>query len=124
MRTARSGILPEQNGQLVSTTLVAEQGDAIIGFSSWKGNLLGRIFVARPHRGSHVGAGLLEAAEAAMALEGTREAVLRCVVGNEPARRFYERMGWRHAGEFSEPLADESGTRNVPFWLMTKVLGG
>jgi len=108
---------------LVTTTLVSQQEGEIIGFVAWKGKLLGQIFVAKSHRGSHVGARLLEAAENEMRREGTSHAELRCVVGNEQARCFYERAGWSHAGEFSEPLADELGTRAVPFWLMTKAIG-
>ena len=108
---------------LVTTTFVAQQEGEIIGFAAWKGRLLGQIFVARSHRGSHVGKRLLEAAENAMSREGTRQAELRCVVGNEQARCFYERAGWRHAGEFNEPIADERGTKDVPFWLMTKAIG-
>jgi hypothetical protein len=33
--------------------------------------------------------------EIEMAEEGTVEAELRCIVGNERARRFYERRGWK-----------------------------
>ena len=108
---------------LVTTTLVSQRDEEIVGFAAWRGDLLGQIFVAKSHRGSHVGARLLDAAENEMKREGTRQAELRCVVGNERARRFYERGGWTRAGEFSEPLADELGTKNVPFWLMTKAIG-
>jgi hypothetical protein len=37
-----------------------------------------------------------------MAKEGTAEAELHCVVGNERARCFYERMGWLHRGQIME----------------------
>jgi RimJ/RimL family protein N-acetyltransferase len=57
-----------------------------------------------------------------MAKEGTSEAELRCAVGNERARRFYERMGWLHSGKIMEHVAGDDGQVDVPFWRMTKVL--
>lgn len=107
---------------LLPTTLVAEANGAIVAFSAWKARLLGQIFVAASHRGSGVAATLLIASETAMASEGTFEAELHCVVGNERARRFYERMGWIQRGEITEKLAGQHGPVGVPFWCMTKVL--
>jgi len=57
-----------------------------------------------------------------MAKEGTAEAELHCVVGNERARRFYVRMGWVHRGKIMEQVAGEHEQVDVPFWRMTKVL--
>jgi RimJ/RimL family protein N-acetyltransferase len=57
-----------------------------------------------------------------MAKEGTLEAELHCVIGNDRARRFYERMGWLRRGEITEKVAGTRGPVDVPFWCMTKPL--
>jgi hypothetical protein len=56
------------------------------------------------------------------ALEGTAEAELHCVVGNDRARRFYERMSWRHEVEIIERVAGPGGDVDVSFWCMRKSL--
>ena len=107
---------------LLQSTLVAELNGEIAAFSAWRGQLLGQLFVAVPHRGTAVASSLLIASEVEMAKEGTAEAELHCVVGNERARRFYVRMGWVHRGKIMEQVAGEHEQVNVPFWRMTKVL--
>jgi RimJ/RimL family protein N-acetyltransferase len=57
-----------------------------------------------------------------MAKEGTAEAELHCVVGNERARRFYQRMGWFQRGKIMVQVAGEHSQVHVPFWRMTKTL--
>ena len=42
--------------------------------------------------------------------------------GNEPARRFDERMDWCHSRKILKRVAGERGQVEVPFWRMTKVL--
>jgi GNAT superfamily N-acetyltransferase len=103
-------------------TLVEERNGEIAAFSAWRGGLLGQMFVAKPHRGTRIASSLLAASEVEMAKEGTAEAELHCVVGNERARRFYERMGWLHRGKIMEQVAGERGQVDVLFWRMTKVL--
>jgi len=83
---------------------------------------LGQLFVAMPLRGTGIASSLLVASETEMAKEGIGEAELHCVVGNERARRFYERMGWLHRGKIMEWVAGEHEQIGVPFWRMTKVL--
>ena len=107
---------------LLQSTLVAERNGEIAAFSAWRGQLLGQLFVAVPHRGMGVASSLLIASEAEMAKEGTAEAELHCVVGNERARRFYARMGWVHRGKIMEQVGGEHEQVDVPFWRMTKVL--
>jgi hypothetical protein len=103
---------------LLDSTLVTEQNATIAAFSAWRCNLLGQLFVAIPDRGTSIAPSLLTAAEIEMAKQGTVEAELHCVVGNERARRFYERMGWASQGKVTECVAQIE----VPFWRMTKVL--
>jgi GNAT superfamily N-acetyltransferase len=81
-----------------------------------------QLFVAVPHRGTRVASSLLIASEIEMANEGTAEAELHCVVGNERARRFYARMGWVCRGKIMERVGGEHEQVDVPFWHMTKVL--
>jgi GNAT superfamily N-acetyltransferase len=107
---------------LLQSTLVAEWNGEIAAFSAWRRQLLGQLFVAVPHRGTGVASSLLIASEVEMAKEGTAEAELRCVVGNERARRFYARMGWVHKGKILEQVGGEPEQVDVPFWRMTKVL--
>jgi GNAT superfamily N-acetyltransferase len=107
---------------LLHSTLVTELTEGVVAFSAWRGPLLGQLFVAMPHRGTCVASSLLTASEMEMARRGVAEAELHCVVGNERARRFYERMGWHHKAEIMEQVAGEHGQIDVPFWCMTKVL--
>jgi GNAT superfamily N-acetyltransferase len=107
---------------LLASTLVTQQNGTIAAFSAWRGNLLGQLFVAVGHRGTGIAPILLAAVEIEMAKEGTAEAELHCVVGNERARRFYERMGWASQGIIMECVADEHTQIEVPFWRMMKVL--
>jgi GNAT superfamily N-acetyltransferase len=107
---------------LLATTLVEERGGSIVGFAAWSGYLFGQIFVAKAFRGTNVAPLLMAAAEREMANQGMAEAELHCVVGNDRARRFYERMGWTHQGELFEPVLGKSGEIDVMFWRMTKAL--
>jgi GNAT superfamily N-acetyltransferase len=107
---------------LLNSTLVTEQGGEIAAFSAWRGQLLGQLFVATPHRGKGIASHLLRASEIEMAQEGTAQAELHCVVGNEHARHFYERMGWLHTGRIMEWVGGEHAQIGVPFWRMVKVL--
>jgi RimJ/RimL family protein N-acetyltransferase len=83
---------------------------------------LGQLFVAIGHRGTGIAPSLLTAAEIEVAKEGTTKAELHCVVGNERARRFYERMGWESQGKIMEHVAGEHRQIEVTFWRMMKVL--
>ncbi|MBR0711926.1 GNAT family N-acetyltransferase [Bradyrhizobium liaoningense] len=112
----------ERMTALLHSTLVTELNEEVVALSAWRGQLLGQLFVAMPHRGTRVASSLLTASEIEMAKGGIAEAELHCVVGNERARRFYERMGWHHKAKIMEQVAGEQGQVDVPFWCMTKVL--
>lgn len=100
--------------------LVAERDGAIIAFSAWQGVLVGQLFVEPKWRGTGIAQELMDATEAELVKSGVDEGELHCVVGNDRARRFYERLGWVSQGEFSEETAgSEDG---VSFWRMTKTL--
>jgi GNAT superfamily N-acetyltransferase len=112
----------ERMSALLPSTMLVETDGSLAGFASWSGDLLGQIYVAAPYRGSGLAAMLLTAAENAMASEGTDEAELHCIRGNERARCFYERMGWRHDCEVMETVAGPAGDCDIAFWRMRKRL--
>lgn len=107
---------------LVHSTLIDERDGMLAGFSSWTGDLLGPLYVASLHRGSPVAMDLISATEMEMAKDGTLVAELHCVVGNNRARRFYERMGWQHEGDVCERVAGKVGEVDAMFWCMRKPL--
>nr|WP_306666286.1 GNAT family N-acetyltransferase [Bradyrhizobium campsiandrae] len=112
----------ERMTALLQSTLVTELNEEIVAFSAWRGHILGQLYVAMPHRGTQAASRLLTASEIEMAKEGVTESELHCLVGNERARRFYERMGWHNKEKITEPVAGEHGQTDVPFWCMTKLL--
>jgi GNAT superfamily N-acetyltransferase len=120
LRSAR--FFEERMSSLLATTLVAERAGSIVGFASWQDRILGQIYVSAAHRGAGVASELITASEIEMAKSGTKVAELYCIVGNDRARRFYERMSWRHGGETQKPVLGSHGLVGVAFWRMTKRL--
>lgn len=102
--------------------VVVSEGGAIRGFAAWSGNLLGQIFVDAEYRGGGIASELLAAAESGMRDQGVREAELHCLVGNERARRFYEREGWTMRDTIHEDVDGRDGKETRPFWVLTKHL--
>ena len=82
----------ERFGQEWPLLVLAEREDAILGFHQVSDGLLHMLFLDPRRRGEGVGAALLADAEARGAAE------LECFRDNGPARRFYERRGWRLHG--------------------------
>jgi len=93
-----------------------------MAFAAWRGPLLGQLFVATPYRGTGTASSLLSTSEIEMAREGFTEAELHCLVGNERARHFYERMGWVHKGQITESVMGAAGQIDMPFWRMIKII--
>lgn len=67
----------------------------IVGLVVAKEARLSQLFVDRQQRGKGVGQKLLALAEAKLRAEGAVRITLNCLVGNDAARRFYERNDWR-----------------------------
>jgi GNAT superfamily N-acetyltransferase len=122
VRLRTSAFFIDRMAGLLPTTLIVVRDGTVVGFAAWTDRLLGQLYVDRRHRGSGVADTLLTEAERRMAQQGTATAELHCVVGNERACRFYERMGWQHAGRASEAVAGPNGPVAVEFWCMTKSL--
>jgi len=94
----------------------------LLGFSAWTENYLGQLFVAPEGRSLGLGRALLQASEHAIWASGFDQARLLCLVGNESARAFYERCGWRHTAEVTELVKTLTDPVPVSFWEMVKDL--
>lgn len=90
----------DRAAQRVADTVVADVDGAVAGFVMVVEDEVEQVYVSGEHRGTGVAAALLTEAERIVAGNGHREAWLAVVAGNERARRFYERCGWRDEGGF------------------------
>ena len=79
-------------------TMVAEVESEIVGFTMVNGDEVEQLFVDPQSHGTGVAAPLLAAVEEQVAA-GYDVAWLAVVVGNARARAFYEKHGWRDAGD-------------------------
>ena len=120
LRTPR--FFEERMSALLATTLVAERAGSIVGFASWQGHLLSQFYVSAAYRGGGLASEIITASEIEMARSGIKVAELHCIVGNNRARRFYERMSWQHGGEIHKQMSGSRGLAGVAFWRMTKQL--
>jgi putative acetyltransferase len=98
----------------LDTMWVVESRGQIIGFVVVKDDEVEQIYVDRAARGSGVAAMLLRKGEAEIRGAGHRHAWLAVVAGNQRARSFYSRLGWRDAGPFSYLAETEAGPLAVP----------
>ena len=110
----------------VGDTVVAAAGDdgaeEVLGFVMVAGAEVDQVYVAAAHRGAGVAGPLLAAAERRIAEAGHRVAWLAVVPGNDRARRFYERQGWRDEGWFEHDAPGPDGPVAVPCHRYTKVV--
>ena len=81
-----------------------------------------QLFVSARARGTGVAAALLDDAEARIAAAGHARAWLACAIGNARAARFYEKHGWRFAGEMASPLPTPDGAFRLEVWRYEKAL--
>jgi GNAT superfamily N-acetyltransferase len=91
--------------QLEDATTVVLLDDDLRGFALAGGGWLHRLYVLSSAWGAGVGAALHDEALAALRAQGAVTASLWCLAGNDRARAFYERRGWRPNGR----------ERTVPF---------
>jgi GNAT superfamily N-acetyltransferase len=76
--------------------LVAEDEGRVVGFVATTGSLIDQLFIDPEQQGRGIGGALLKAALAWIGGAAT----LHVFEQNAPARRFYERHGFREAGSF------------------------
>jgi putative acetyltransferase len=93
---------------------VAESDRQTVGFVVVKRDEVEQIYVDRTARGSGVAATLLHQAETEIRSAGHRLAWLAVVAGNQRARAFYSRHGWRDSGPISYLAETEVGPFAVP----------
>jgi GNAT superfamily N-acetyltransferase len=93
---------------------VAESLGQTVGFVVVKGDEVEQIYVDRKARGTGAAALLLRKAEAEIRSAGHRHAWLAVVAGNQRARSFYSRLGWRDSGPATYQAETEAGPFPVP----------
>jgi GNAT superfamily N-acetyltransferase len=79
-----------------------------------KADEIEQLFVERAARGTGVAAMLLRKGEAEIRSAGHRRAWLAVVAGNQRARSFYSREGWRDSGPFTYLAETPAGPFAVP----------
>jgi ribosomal protein S18 acetylase RimI-like enzyme len=101
-------------------TLVAADGNTVVGFVLWSPGNLHSLFVSAGHRSKGIGENLCAAAVRANNNAGGGPMVLDCVEGNWAARRFYERLGWCVKEIFESKDEIEEGQILTRYWIMVK----
>lgn len=95
---------------------------APLGFHIVKGDELYQLYVAAEARGAGVAAALIADAETLLAERGFETAWLACAIGNDRAARFYEKSGWRRAGNMINHLETENEVFDLEVWRYEKSL--
>ena len=95
---------------------------APVGFHVVRSFELHQFYVAAAARGTGVAARLLADAEGMLSERGVHTAWLTCAVGNERARRFYEKHGWRLARTGAENVPTPAGAFRLSIWRFEKQL--
>ncbi len=109
-------------GSNLAHIVVAVEGQGIVGFSGWEDDGIGQLFVLPTHFGRQVAAGLLHTVEEVLAKEGHTTIWLHCREGNERARAFYEKHGWRIVRTFDDQIGTHIGFMPTRAWHMEKRL--
>jgi putative acetyltransferase len=98
----------------ISDTWVALSQGETIGFVVVKSDEVEQLYVDRSARGTGVAALLLRKGEDEIRAAGHQRAWLAVVAGNQRARSFYSRLGWRDSGPMSYLAETEAGPFVVP----------
>ena len=101
---------------------VADSSGRPAGFCMIKDDELYQLYVSAESRGSGVAAALLADAEKRIGTHGFTTAWLACGIGNERAARFYEKNGWRRAGNMLSKLPTPDGPFPLEVWRYEKKL--
>ena len=103
---------------LIADGKVLVWGTPPSGFVAVEGDELYQLMVGKASRGTGAAARLLHAGRERIGENGHCRAWLDCAVGNERARRFYEREGWTVVGQETIDLPTASGAFPVRSWRM------
>ena len=93
-----------------------------LGFCMVKDDELYQLYVSATARGSGVAATLLADGEQRLAAGGVETAWLACAIGNDRAAKFYEKYGWRRAGNMINRLDTPDGPFSLDVWRYEKDL--
>jgi|SRR5215207_1898316 len=110
--------------RVADTTVAVDASGELLGFVMVVGDEVEQVFVGRAARGSGLAAELLGAAESQVAAAGHDGAWLAVVTGNARARRFYERCGWRDAGDLPYEVSAGGRTWVSPCRRYVKAVDG
>ncbi|MBX3497376.1 MAG: GNAT family N-acetyltransferase [Parvibaculum sp.] len=113
---------PRMATTLPDCVVACIDGD-IVGFAGWNGDGIGQVFVLPAWNGKGVAARVLAAAEEQLRNAGHSRIWLQCEVGNDRARRFYEKHGWSVAREHDTEIGTVEGRMPQRVWRMEKLLG-
>ena len=109
-------------GYNLARMFVAVERDEIVGFSGWEDDGVGQLFVLPSHFGRQVASRLLRTVEEVLKKEGYTTIWLHCREGNERARTFYEKHGWRVVRTFDDQIGTHIGFMPTRAWHMEKEL--
>lgn len=108
--------------RLLASVRVAGEPGAPLGFHILKGDELYQFYVRAEARGTGVAAALMRDAEARFLERGLETAWLACAIDNRRAARFYEKCGWRLAGNMISNLETPEGVFPLEVWRYEKRL--
>ena len=103
-------------------TMVAVDGDRILGFTMTHGNELYQMYAASAARGAGVAQALIQDVETRVEANGHNDIWLVCAIGNTRAARFYEKCGWLCASEGVHELDTKIGKFPLNLWRFEKLL--
>ena len=101
---------------------VAMVGPMLLGFHLCKGDEVSQFYVASEARGTGFARSLMADAEATLKAAGHKRIWLACGIGNDRARRFYEKTGWTFAGTERQEMETAGEPIHLDIWRMEKDL--
>lgn len=93
-----------------------------VGMCMLKDGEVNQFYVSAEARGKGVAAALIAKAEMVLAGRDVKTAWLACAIGNHRAAKFYEKNGWRFAGNMFIELEIESKPQLFEVWRYEKTL--
>ncbi len=99
---------------------VADIRGEVIGFVGWDKDGIDQLFVLPEFFGSGVALRLLRPAEDTLKAKGYQKIWLHCALGNDRARAFYEKQGWKVVREFDVEMKTNSAPVPARAWHMEK----
>lgn len=107
-------------GSNLARMIVAVEGREIVGFSGWEEDGIAQLFVLSSHFGKQVAIRLLATVEAILKVKEHKTIWLHCQKGNDRARKFYEKHGWKAIRTFDVELGTHKGPMLTRAWHMEK----